>query len=84
MLQLFILLLFAGCMFVYLSNKHQLCLAQPLAKPNRYVGYTLAMASLVVLWQGGEDDAAFFFWLFALLTVLTVVPCVCLLTRRND
>jgi cell division protein FtsW (lipid II flippase) len=73
-----------GVVMVYMTNKHQRYRQHPLHARWRIVGYFFWLLSLFSWWQMLVSSAAFFTWLFVLLTVLTCVPLLSLLGSNKQ
>lgn len=66
-----------GALLLYLSNKHQRILDNPLPKNVRLLSYLFFIGALIVWLQIMPFNTAIFIWLMATMLILTCVPFAC-------
>ena len=79
-----VILCLIGCITLYCSHHHQSLLKQKLSKPYVYLGLSLLIIALILLFIAVPKLVAIYMWLMTTLVVCSLIPFIALFKKNTS
>jgi cell division protein FtsW (lipid II flippase) len=77
-----VILCLIGCVLLYCSHQHQKLLKQKLAKQAVYIGLSLVIVSLILLFISVPKLVAAYMWSMTMLVMWSLLPFIALFKKN--